>query len=105
MKVYIDFDDVICETGVYFTKIAKELFDIDLPYSQFRYEEDHLRPMDRHVSGLMNMCQSSLAVRWLFLTDPGILMKKYLMRDFSGAIVGRRLYAMRSCKNTTPSTR
>lgn len=37
MKVYIDFDDVICETGVYFTKIAKELFDIDLPYSQFQF--------------------------------------------------------------------
>lgn len=39
MKVYIDFDDVICETGVYFTKIAKELFDIDLPYK-------HPQPVD-----------------------------------------------------------
>ena len=27
MKIYIDFDDVICETAKYFTKIAKELFD------------------------------------------------------------------------------
>ena len=25
MKIYIDFDDVICETAKYFTKIAKEL--------------------------------------------------------------------------------
>ena len=24
MKVYIDFDDVLCETAKYFTKIAKE---------------------------------------------------------------------------------
>ncbi len=37
MRVYIDFDDVICETGRYFTKLAKELFDIDLPYSQVQF--------------------------------------------------------------------
>ena len=37
MKIYIDFDDVICETGRYFTKIAKNLFGIDLPYSQVQF--------------------------------------------------------------------
>ena len=37
MKIYIDFDDVICETGIYFTKLAKELFGIDLPYSQVQF--------------------------------------------------------------------
>ena len=26
MKIYIDFDDVLCETAEYFTKIAKEMF-------------------------------------------------------------------------------
>lgn len=37
MKVYIDFDDVICETGRYFTILAKELFGIDLPYSEVQF--------------------------------------------------------------------
>lgn len=37
MRVYIDFDDVICETGLHFTKLAKELFDIDLPYAQVQF--------------------------------------------------------------------
>lgn len=37
MKIYIDFDDVISETAVYFTKLAKQLFGIDLPYSQFQF--------------------------------------------------------------------
>lgn len=37
MKIYIDFDDVICETARYFTKLARELFDIDLPYSQVQF--------------------------------------------------------------------
>lgn len=37
MKIYIDFDDVICETGRYFSKLAKELFGIDLPYSQVQF--------------------------------------------------------------------
>ena len=37
MKVYIDFDDVICETALHFTKIAKELYGIDLPYSQVQF--------------------------------------------------------------------
>lgn len=37
MKIYIDFDDVICETGIYFAKLAKELFGIDLPYSEVQF--------------------------------------------------------------------
>lgn len=37
MKIYVDFDDVICETAVFFTKIAKDLFDIDLPYSEVQF--------------------------------------------------------------------
>ena len=37
MKIYIDFDDVICETAKYFTKIAKELFDIEVPYQQVQF--------------------------------------------------------------------
>lgn len=37
MKIYIDFDDVICETAKYFTKLAKELFDLDVPYSQVQF--------------------------------------------------------------------
>lgn len=37
MKVYIDFDDVICETGRHFTYIAKDLFGIDVPYSQVKF--------------------------------------------------------------------
>ncbi len=37
MKIYIDFDDVICETAKYFTILAKELFDIDVPYSQVQF--------------------------------------------------------------------
>lgn len=37
MKIYIDFDDVICETGKYFTKIAKDLFGIDVPYNQVQF--------------------------------------------------------------------
>lgn len=37
MKIYIDFDDVICETAQYFTVLAKELFGIELPYSQVQF--------------------------------------------------------------------
>ena len=37
MKIYIDFDDVICETAEYFTKIAKDLFGIDVPYREIRF--------------------------------------------------------------------
>ncbi len=37
MKIYIDFDDVICETAKHFTLLAKELFGIDVPYSQVQF--------------------------------------------------------------------
>ena len=37
MKIYIDFDDVICETAKYFTQIAKELFNIDVPYREVQF--------------------------------------------------------------------
>lgn len=37
MRIYIDFDDVICETAKEFTKIAKEMFGIDVPYRQVQF--------------------------------------------------------------------
>ena len=37
MRVYIDFDDVICETAKCFTVLAKELFDIDVPYREVQF--------------------------------------------------------------------
>ena len=37
MKVYIDFDDVLCETAKYFTVLAKDLFGIVVPYEQVHF--------------------------------------------------------------------
>ena len=37
MRIYIDFDDVLCETAEYFTKIAKEMFGIDVPYREVQF--------------------------------------------------------------------
>lgn len=37
MKIYIDFDDVICETARHFTILADELFGIKLPYSEVQF--------------------------------------------------------------------
>ena len=37
MNIYIDFDDVISETARYFTKLAKELFNIEVPYREFQF--------------------------------------------------------------------
>lgn len=37
MRIYIDFDDVLCETARHFTILAKELFDIDVPYRQVQF--------------------------------------------------------------------
>ncbi len=37
MRIYIDFDDVICETAKHITRIAKELFGIDLPYREMQF--------------------------------------------------------------------
>lgn len=37
MKVYIDFDDVLCETGRCFSVIAKDLFNKDVPYTEVQF--------------------------------------------------------------------
>ncbi len=37
MKIYIDFDDVICETAKRITEIAKDLFGISLPYREMQF--------------------------------------------------------------------
>lgn len=37
MKIYIDFDDVLCETARKFVDIAHRLFGIDLPYEKVRF--------------------------------------------------------------------
>ena len=37
MRIYIDFDDVICETGKYFVKLARELFGIEMSYQEVQF--------------------------------------------------------------------
>lgn len=37
MKIYIDFDDVICETARHFTTLADLLFGIKVPYEQVKF--------------------------------------------------------------------
>lgn len=37
MKIYIDFDDCLCETGRAFTGIVSDMFGISLPYEDMRY--------------------------------------------------------------------
>lgn len=39
MKIYVDFDDCLCETARYFSKIAVEMFDKHVPYEKIRYFE------------------------------------------------------------------
>ncbi len=37
MKIYIDFDDCLCETARYFTVLVKELFDKDISYENVKF--------------------------------------------------------------------
>ncbi len=37
VKIYIDFDDCLCETARYFSKLGYELFKKDVPYEDIRF--------------------------------------------------------------------
>lgn len=37
MNIYVDFDDCLCETARYFSKLAARLYGIDVPYEKIRY--------------------------------------------------------------------
>ncbi|MBO4242930.1 MAG: 2-dehydropantoate 2-reductase [Clostridiales bacterium] len=37
MKIYIDFDDCLCETARYFSGLIMELFRLDIPYEKIKY--------------------------------------------------------------------
>ena len=37
MKIYVDFDDCLCETARNFTELAKELFGITVPYEDVKH--------------------------------------------------------------------
>lgn len=37
MRIYVDFDDVICETARSLSVIAKRLFGVDVPFERIRY--------------------------------------------------------------------
>jgi hypothetical protein len=37
MNIYVDFDDCLCETARYFSKLASQLFGLDVPYEKIRY--------------------------------------------------------------------
>ena len=39
MRIYIDFDDCLCETGRSLSKLAAELFGKDVPYENMRFFE------------------------------------------------------------------
>lgn len=39
MKIYVDFDDCICETARAFSVLAAEMFDIHVPYEKMHYFE------------------------------------------------------------------
>ena len=39
MKIYVDFDDCICETSKNFSTLAVEMFDIHVPYEKIKYFE------------------------------------------------------------------
>ncbi len=39
MKIYVDFDDCICETARNFSELAVEMFDIHVPYEEIKYFE------------------------------------------------------------------
>lgn len=37
MKIYIDFDDVLCETARSYVEIVKHMFDLDTPYEHVKW--------------------------------------------------------------------
>ena len=37
MNIYVDFDDCLCETARYFSKLAAELFNLDIPYEHIKF--------------------------------------------------------------------
>jgi len=37
MRIYIDYDDCLCETARYFSKLAAELFGKNIPYEKIRF--------------------------------------------------------------------
>ena len=37
MKIYVDYDDCLCETARRFSRLVDELFGIDVPYENIRY--------------------------------------------------------------------
>lgn len=37
MKIYVDFDDCLCETAKHFSLLVKDLFGIDVPYEDIKY--------------------------------------------------------------------
>ena len=36
MKIYVDFDDCLCETAHFFSTLVKDLFNMDVPYEEIR---------------------------------------------------------------------
>ena len=39
MRIYVDFDDCLCETGRAFSKLVLEMFNKHVPYDQMHYFE------------------------------------------------------------------
>ena len=49
MRIYVDFDDCLCETGRAFSKLALEMFNKHVPYDQIHYFELDREMFNKHV--------------------------------------------------------
>ena len=37
MKIYVDFDDCLCETARHFSGLVADMYGIDVPYEKIRF--------------------------------------------------------------------
>ncbi len=59
MRIYVDYDDCLCETAREFSKLAAEMFDKHVPYEEIRFFElDKSFKLDE--SSLNSLCSGAI---------------------------------------------
>jgi uncharacterized HAD superfamily protein len=74
MRVYIDFDDVLCETARYLSELARELFDRHVPYEAIAMFDlrEAFALSDAELAALMERAHRTEALTGLAPTPGGI---------------------------------
>ncbi len=102
MRIYIDFDDVICETGLFFSHFVDELYNVKCPYQNMKYFnlQQSFELTDEQYENMMRLAHGEKYILSYEETDSACsTIGKWIQKGYDVNIVtGRPFYTAKASR-------